>query len=100
MKRFMCQMQDYDRDDDWDSVEAYDAEHAAELYAEKCESNSSGDMLKDTYDREVVYVKDDAGNITPFSIYIDYQKMFFVEEVKDDGNTRNSREQGSKSELR
>lgn len=83
MKKFLCQMQDYDGHDDWTDIEAFDAEHAAEIYAEKCESNSSGEMLNDCWGREVIYVKDEAGNITAFSIFVEYQKVFYAEEVKN-----------------
>lgn len=84
MKTFLCQMQDVDDSDDWEEIKALDEEHAAELYAQKCDDSSGGELFRDSWDMGAVYVKAvPGGNITPFNITIDYEKVYFANEVKN-----------------
>jgi hypothetical protein len=78
-------MQDVDGHDDWEEIEALDEEHAAELYAQKCDENSiGGEIFHDSWDMGAVYVRAiPGGNITPFNITIDYEKVYYAKEAKN-----------------
>ena len=57
LAKYLCQMIDYDGEDDWSEVNAYDSESAAKLYADNCKSRSGGEMLNTEDDIQRVWVK-------------------------------------------
>lgn len=85
MRNYLCQMVGYDGEDDWtEIVKALDPQDAATMYAERCESNSGGDMLNREQDQETVLVKEtaDATSVLRFVVTASYQKHYWATAAK------------------
>lgn len=79
---FWCRMKDYDGDDDWDEIEAWDAEGASEKYAELCSQRSGGELLVQEDDTATIIVRDAAGAITEWCVSVGYLTVYSASPIK------------------
>lgn len=70
MNDYLCQMVDYDSEEDWATVRAYDAEDAAAVYADMCDRRSGGEI-----NEAVILVKQD-GEPVSYAITCEFSKDF------------------------
>lgn len=78
---FKCQMVNYDGEDQWFPIVAYDAEYAAEEYAEQCHSRSGGDLFRDHSTAETIRVRDADGQEYRFQVHAEYSLDFHADEI-------------------
>lgn len=83
---FECHMVDFDTDDGWIACRGYDHEDAASEYAERCDSDSGGELFQDTSSRCIVHVRrNEADTIHVFEMSIEFAKVFYASEVQNGG---------------
>lgn len=82
MAKYLCQMKDYDQDDDWTEIESGFPDIAAIDYAELCDSRSGGEMCNSMGDTQIILVK--LGEAAPmrFEISAEYSKNFYASELE------------------
>ena len=80
MSRYFCHMDDVDDENEWRGFEsAIDAEMAAVIYAERCDSKSAGEIFsKPDLDFKIVRVKDADGKEEIFTVTFEYKKTFYA----------------------